>query len=328
MKILGGLDIKRWHAFLDSVEDATVFQTPEMSEVFASTKNYSPLFVAIEEDDEIQSLVLASLIKEGGGVKGAMSSRAVITGGPLAEGGNVGPLLGAFDERARSGALYAQIRNLRDMSQFRGAFEEAGYVYEEHLNYVHDLLRSPAEIFSDFSDGRKKGIKKAESRGIREKVAEGKGDVDVFYEILSHTYREARVPLADKSLFLAAWRILVPKGMARLVLALKGDEVLAARFYLTHRGIIHDWYAGASPKGKTDNASELLVWSAMRWGNANNYKLFDFGGAGKPGEHYGPGEFKRRFGGVKTTFGRFQKIYHPVRYLAGKKGYSILKKLG
>jgi len=299
-----------------------------MSEVFESTKNYKPLFVAIDEAGVTQSLVLASIIKEGGGIKGAMSSRAVVTGGPLLKGGIVGPLIGAFDKLARSETLYAQIRNLRDVSQFRETFEEAGYAYEEHLNYVHDLSRPPAEIFSDFSDGRKKGIKKAESRGIREKVAEEKGDVDIFYEILSHTYKEARVPLADKSLFLAAWRILVPKGMARLVLALKGDEVLAARFYLTHRGIIHDWYAGASPKGKTDNASELLVWSTMRWGNANNYKLFDFGGAGKPGEHYGPGEFKRRFGGIRTAFGRFQKIYHPVRYLAGKKGYGILRRLG
>ena len=299
-----------------------------MSEVFASTKNYKPLFVAIDEADVTQSLILASLIKEGGGIKGAMSSRAVITGGPLLKGGSVGSLIEAFDELARSEVLYAQLRNLRDMSQFRGTFEEAGYVFEEHLNYVHDLSRSPAIIFSDFSDGRKKGIRKAESRGIREKVAEEEGDVDIFYEIVSHTYKEAHVPLADKSLFFAAWRILVPKGMARLTLALKGDDVLAARFYLTHRGIIHDWYAGASPKGKAENASELLIWSAMKWGNANRYRLFDFGGAGRPGEDYGPGEFKRRFGGEQTAFGRFLKVYHPVRYLAGRKGYSMLKKLG
>lgn len=328
MRILKELDAKAWGAFLDSVPYATVFQSPEMRDVFTSTKNCAPLFTAVEDEGKVQCLVLASLIKEGGGIKGAMSARAVVTGGPLSVNGEFKAVLEAFDELARPKALYAQVRNLRDISSHRQTFEEAGYSFEDHLNYVHDLTKPPQAIFAGFSDSRKKGIKRAESRGITVKVAEEANDVDTAYEIISHTYTEAGVPLADKSLFHAAWRILVPIGMARLLLATRGKERLAARFILTSRGMIHDWYAGTAPEGKGQNANELLVWAAMQWGSANGYKLFDFGGAGRPGEDYGPGEFKRRFGGEQTEFGRFQKVYHPVKYMAGKKGYSILRRLG
>ena len=327
MKVRKSLNEKTWQHFLKGVTFANVFQTPEMYKVFSSTKNYEPILVAIEEGGDIKDIVLASLIKEGGGLKGSMSARAIVTGGPLSQDDDIKSLLVEFDEITRGKALYSQFRNLRDTSSYHQIFQQSGYNFEEHLNYTHNLTRSLKEINAGFSDGRKKGIKKAESLGL--KVREGdKSDLDDFYGMVERTYKDAGVPLADKSLFEAAFRELSPKKMILFILGSLHKNILAGRMVLAYNGMLHDWYAGSQPSARSQNANEFLVWHTMKWGHENGFSLFDFGGAGKPGEQYGPGEFKRRFGGTLTNFGRFQKIYHPIKHMIGRKGYELLRRVG
>ncbi len=298
-----------------------------MKEVFEATKNYESAVVAMEDGVEIIGLMLACIVKEGGGLKGSFSSRAIVTGGPLFRNHEVKGLVHAFDREISPRSLYAQIRNLRDMSSTREIFQALGYEYEGHLNYVHDLTRPLSEIWAGFSDGRRKGIKKAESRGMSF-IEGGKEDIDTFHALVDSTYDEVGVPLADKSIFASAWRVMASRGMARLFLAVDQNQVLAGRMILCYNGMLHDWYAGSAPTAKSKNANEFLVWSIMKWGAQQGFKLFDFGGAGKPGEKYGPGEFKRRFGGMLTNFGRFQKVYHPVKHFVGRKGYEVIRRLG
>jgi serine/alanine adding enzyme len=313
--------------FLEVVPESNIFQTPEMRDVFASTKNYEPKIIAMEHDGEIIDLVLGCIIKEGGGLKGSFSSRAIVTGGPLSRRADLTQLMRAFDEEVGPKSLYAQIRNLRDMSSSRRTLEGLGYEFEEHLNYVHNLTKPRSEIWEGFSEGRRKGIKKAESRGLK-LVEGGKEEIDDFYDMVSMTYKEAGIPLADKSLFASAWRFLEPRGMVHLFLVVHEERTLAGRMILAYNGILHDWYAGSVSTAKAQNASEFLVWSIMKWGSDNGFRHFDFGGAGRLGEKYGPGEFKRRFGGTLTNFGRFQKVYHPMKHFVGRKGYEVLRRIG
>ena len=318
----------KWNASLKTSPEANIFQTPEMRDVFAATKNYEPVIFATEIDGEVEDLLLGCIIKEGGGLKGTFSSRVIVTGGPLSRRGDIKKIMKAFDEAVGPESLYAQFRNLRDMSSRRQAFEELGYANEDHINYVHDLTRPIDEIWKGFNTSRRRGIRKAENGGVSVREAEEDDDIELLYELLRETYDAAGVPLADKSLFESAWRVLKPANMIRIVLGAKGKDTLAGRLYLTYRGAIYEWYAGGSSAGKEEHANELLVWETMRWGSNNGFKVFDFGGAGRPGEDYGPGEFKRLFGGTITSFGRFEKVYHPIKHMIGRKGYDLLRRLG
>jgi lipid II:glycine glycyltransferase (peptidoglycan interpeptide bridge formation enzyme) len=299
-----------------------------MRDVFAATKNYEPAILATEMDGEIEDLLLGCIIKEGEGLKGAFSSRAIVVGGPLSKRGDIREIVEAFDEVVGPDSLYAQFRNLRTMSSRRPAFEELGYAYEDHINYVHDLTKPVDEIWKGFNTSRRRGIKKAEKGGVMAREAEGDEDVEILYELLKETYEMAGVPVADKSLFVNTWRVLKPANMIRIVLGAKGKDTVAGRLYLTYRGTIYEWYAGSSSAGKEEHANEFLVWDTMQWGSRNGFRLFDFGGAGKRGEDYGPGEFKRLFGGTMTSFGRFEKTFHPVKHFVGRKGYDVLRRLG
>ena len=71
----------------------------------------------------------------------------------------------------------------------------------------------------------------------------------------------------------------------------------------------------------------LLPWKIMEWGHENGYKLFDFGGAGKPNIPYGVRDYKLKFGGDLVNFGRFEKVHKKYRMAFGKIGLKTLELL-
>ena len=101
--------------------------------------------------------------------------------------------------------------------------------------------------------------------------------------------------------------------MAKFFLAKHKDTYIGARVVLTYNNVIHDWYAGSLNNASSLYPNDYLVWYILKWGVENNYKLFDFGGAGKPDVEYGPREFKRRFGGDLVNHGRHTYIHSPQK---------------
>jgi serine/alanine adding enzyme len=65
----------------------------------------------------------------------------------------------------------------------------------------------------------------------------------------------------------------------------------------------------------------------LQWGAENGYRLYDFGGAGKPGEVYGVRDFKAKFGGRLVEYGRFTVTHAPIRIRLSKLGYRIYQQL-
>ena len=91
---------------------------------------------------------------------------------------------------------------------------------------------------------------------------------------------------------------------------------------------IYEWYV-CGKDGKYENVypGVLATWAAMQYANKNNIRVFDFMGAGKPGEDYGVREFKSKFGGELVEYGRYIYVSKPQLYKLGKLGVKVLKKL-
>jgi lipid II:glycine glycyltransferase (peptidoglycan interpeptide bridge formation enzyme) len=130
---------------------------------------------------------------------------------------------------------------------------------------------------------------------------------------MADTHRRLRVPFQSIELFRAAYEWLFPRGRAMFLSARRGDHTIAVRVVLIHDRIAYDWYSGSAPDAGDVHAEEGLVWAAMLQAKDRGATRFDFGGAGVPTEEYGPREFKRRFGGAMTNFGRFTKVLRPGR---------------
>jgi lipid II:glycine glycyltransferase (peptidoglycan interpeptide bridge formation enzyme) len=69
------------------------------------------------------------------------------------------------------------------------------------------------------------------------------------------------------------------------------------------------------------------MWEILRWGAENGYKVYDFGGAGKPEERSGVRDFKAKFGGQLVSYGRNTKNHSPQLIMVSKLGYKIYRKL-
>ncbi|RLI52815.1 MAG: GNAT family N-acetyltransferase, partial [Candidatus Thorarchaeota archaeon] len=72
--------------------------------------------------------------------------------------------------------------------------------------------------------------------------------------------------------------------------------------------------------------NELLMWHILRWGVENGYRVYDFGGAGKPDEEYGVRDFKAKFGGKLVCYGRNTCEHAPFLLKISQIGYQLVRR--
>ena len=328
-KITSNIKKEQWSNFVANHPKGSIFQTPEMFEVYKNTKRYEPVVLAaIDESDNIQALLLAHVIREFDGFLGSFSSRSIIQGGPLFVENAVGRealklLLQEYDKIAKEKALYTEIRNLHDNHSFRHSFDEMGYNYTDYLNFLVDLTKTKEELWKGLSKKRRNDIKRAKKRGVTIKEIEDKHFIPIFYDLIHETYKFAKLPLADISLFKSVFDSLVLKERAKFFLAEHEDNYIGAILILIYKERIYDWYAGACRDYLRLCPNDLLGWHSIEWGSENGYHIFDFGGAGKPSEEYGVRDFKKQFGGKLVNYGRYVKIHSPKKLWLAEKGFEV-----
>jgi len=313
-----------WSTFLDSQPGSSIFQSPALNRVYERTVGFRPFVVAAESQSEISALVSGAIVSYSTGRLARLASRAIVIGGPLGEKSSFPAILAALDRLAGKSALCTQIRNLREPSD-RSIFEPLGYHWEDHTNYIIDLNQREESLWRGMSKARRKAIERADRIGVT--LVDLKTEqVPFVYDLLRETYSRAAVPLADVSLFENAMEVLGPSGQLWAVAASLDDSPCAARFVLRWKGTLFDWYAGSSELGRKSHADEWLVWRILLRGAQQGCVEFDFGGAGPPGTSYGPGEFKRRFGGTPINPGRFQKVYRPLTMRLSKVAFEAWRR--
>jgi lipid II:glycine glycyltransferase (peptidoglycan interpeptide bridge formation enzyme) len=154
-----------------------------------------------------------------------------------------------------------------------------------------------------------------------------RGQLIEWYRLVRKSYREARVPLADRSLFEAAFDILHPKGMVQFWLGCIDSNYVAASAELVYKDLIYGWYSGVDRAFAAEQPGEMLMWHVLAWGAQNGYKTYDFGGAGKPGEANGVRDFKAKFGGQLVSYGRNTLVHSPALLRFSERGYQFYRQL-
>jgi serine/alanine adding enzyme len=327
------IDPEDWDHYVKNHPYGNIFQTQSMAAVWNQTKRRETLsLAALDDARKIIAVLQAVIIKERTDILGNFLARAVIHGGPLYLNTDKGQnaaivLLKEYDKICQKRALYSEIRNFWDTSSTNSLFMQSGYQYEEHLNYLIDLDKSEDELWKGIHKARKKNINRATKYGVIVEEFNNKNMIPIFYKLLQETYNNVKIPLADISFFESAFKHLASKNMVKFFLARSEDRFIGARAVLTYKNFVHDWYAGASNDALSLYPNDILVWHILKWGIENHYKVFDFGGAGKPDVEYGPREFKRRFGGELVNYGRYSRVYSPIKLKIAENGYGFYKRL-
>jgi lipid II:glycine glycyltransferase (peptidoglycan interpeptide bridge formation enzyme) len=333
MQIVRSLDETLWRSFVSRHPLGNIFHTPEMFQVFARAKRHAPLLWAtVDRDAQPLALLLPVQITLFPGPLRSVSTRAIVYGSVLYESGPKGTealetLLESYAQQTK-GVLFTEMRNLTDLGGIQPMLQAYGFQYEEQLNYLIPLDLPSEEVLQNIGRRTRKRIRRALRQGeLVIKEVERREELTLFYDLVSKSYAAARVPLADVSLFEAAFDLLHPKGMVKFLLAWVGDQCVGASAELAYKDVIFGWYSGVDRSFSSYVPNELLMWYILEWGAENGYRVYDFGGAGRSDEEYGVRDFKAKFGGDLVSYGRNALVHAPRRLAMSKIGYQVYRSL-
>ncbi len=321
-----------WQDFVLQNPQGNIFHTPQMFQVYTAAKNHAPHLWAAQQGAQILALFLPVELSLYPGLARHFTTRAVVYGSTLCQPDAQGyaaldELLRHYRRNASPAVLYTELRNLHQQTDQRTVLESNGFIYEDHLDYLVDLNRPPEEIFNQIGKRTQKNLRQ-EMKKNRVFVEElrSRDQIPEWYRVLKRTYQARSVPLADISLFYAAYDILTPLKMVRFSQALINHTVAAVSVELLYKDRVFGWYGGTQREFTAFIPNEILTWSILQWGAQNGYALYDFGGAGKPGEPYGVRDFKAKFGGQLVNFGRYVYKNHPMRLALSQTVYELLRR--
>ena len=305
-----------------------------MFQVFSQAKGYRPtLLAALNQEDEITVLFIPVQITLMEGLLRPLTTRAIAYGSVLCSPGVQGSqalaaLLNAYSQSTKNQVLFTEMRNLSDLSVLQPVLLQSGFEHEQHLNYLIDLIHTPMEVMQNIGTRTRKHIRQALRKGTV--IVEEFSDPNLlpaWYELVRKSYKNARVPLAERSLFDAAFNILRPRGMAQFWIARIHSTCVAASVELVYKDVIYGWYSGIDRTYSSEAPGELLMWHVLEKGAMNGYRIYDFGGAGRPDEKSGVRDFKAKFGGQMVCYGRNIKVHSPGLLRWSEKGYQIYRHL-
>jgi CelD/BcsL family acetyltransferase involved in cellulose biosynthesis len=331
MNIVRQLDEHPWREFVDNHPQGCIFHTPEMFQVFARAKGHRPdVWAALDENGRPLALLLPVQVTLMDGLLRRFTTRAIAYGSVLCAPGKgkqaLAMLLQAYQQETRRAALFTELRNPSDLGDLQPLLQDHGFTYQDHLNYLIDLGCPSETILQRMGARTRKKIRHALRQGqVMIEEATRPEQATICYELLRKTYATAHVPLADRSLFRAAFEILYPCGMVKFLLARVGEKYVAGSVELTYKDTIYGWYGGMDRAYSDHIPNELLLWHIFQWGAENGYKVYDFGGAGKPGEKYGVRDFKAKFGGELVCYGRNTCIHAPALYRVSQWAYTVYR---
>ena len=324
------IDKYKWGEFVFNHPHGNIFQTPEMYEVYENTKNYEPVFLAtVNEKDEILGTLLAVIQKEYSGFLGNFTARSIIFGGPLIKDDNpkiLDYILKEYNKVIRKKVIYSQFRNFWDWGDSKEIFVKNGFEYEAHLNILVALTKSEEQLWKEVNSKRRNEIRRAKKENTIFSVKNTVNDLHECYMILKSVYQRAKLPIPNFIFFENIFKNTDNNLGLKLFCAYYENEIIGCMLALSYKDTIYDFYAGSYNEFYNKYPNDLIPWEVFLWGKNNGYKIFDFGGAGKPNKPYGVRDYKKKFGGELVNFGRYEKVHKPFMYNLAKIGFNFWQK--
>lgn len=332
IEIVNYLPEKEWSDFVYQLPYGSIFHTREMYEVFTKTENYFPELWAAVSNGRILALLtpvyinlFSSYFLRSITTRAVCFGSALFVDGPEGKQGLVHLLLN-YSEQAKKKAIFTELRNIYNFNSVKSLFCQCGFQFEDHLNFLINLETSYENVFKRIGARTRKNIKRAmQKQQVEIEEVNKEEELITCYHLLKNTYRRVSVPLADFSLFKAAFEVLLPKKMIRITLARVKGHPVAVSLDLLYKKKIYAWYGGVDRQYKSYLPNELLTWDVLKWGCQNGFELYDFGGAGRPEQKYGVRDFKAKFGGQQVNYGRFLNIHSKLIYYLDIVFYNLFR---
>jgi lipid II:glycine glycyltransferase (peptidoglycan interpeptide bridge formation enzyme) len=269
---------------------------------------------------------------------GGLGRLAYVPKGPVVEWvdeGQMEQLMPALDQAARSrGAIALTVEpDLPDEPAHGERLRALGFhvsslpPVQPRRTLVIDITAEEDDILLAMKSKTRYNIRLAGRRGVTVRTG-SEEDVSIFNALLATTAARADFGIHEPAYYESAYRLFVPRGWARLLLAEVGGDPVAGLmvFALPPRS----WYFyGASTSAHREKMpTYLLQWEAIRWAKSIGCTTYDMWGIPDQDQEtleeeftdrsdglWGVYRFKRGFGGdLVRTIGAWDRVYAPLRY--------------
>lgn len=303
------------------------FQSERFLTFISEGSSFEPFRFSVLRSGQEVARIQGFIQRDGGPIKRFLSRRAIVNSGPfLAE--DITPtelkeLLRKCSEGLRRKAIYIETRNFRDYTKYRKIFEECGFQYESHYDFIVNT-----ESF-EIAEGN---LGKSRKRDIRTSLRDGAKVIDnpteeqvkAFYSVLEDLYKtKIKTPLFPLEFFVN----LFHNGFSKFILVKYQEEIIGGTVCVFDDDTVYEWFAcGRDGVYKNIFPSTLATWSGIKFAAESGRKCFDMMGAGAPRDGgYGVRDFKAKFGGELVEYGRFRYVCNKPLYSLGKAAVRIMK---
>jgi lipid II:glycine glycyltransferase (peptidoglycan interpeptide bridge formation enzyme) len=244
-------------------------------------------------------------------------------------------LLASLDSAARSqGAIALMVEpDLADEAAHRERLHALGFCpspfgsLQPRRTIVVDVSPDEDVILAAMKSKTRYNVRLAARRGVTVREA-GEADLPAFHALMAATAARDSFGVHTPSYYEAAYRLFVPGGWARLLLAEVTGESVAALMVFALPPRAWYFYGASGDAHREKMPTYLLQWEAMRWARSLGCTTYDLYGVPDEDEEtleaeftrrrdglWGVYRFKRGFGGrLVRSVGAWDRVYAPVRY--------------
>ena len=302
---------------------------------YKKVQNFEPfLFLCEDDNSKCKGVLLAVRIKEGSLIKGFLSSRIVIYGGPIIIEDEkkqevLELLLKTLVNELAHRCIFIQFRNFFNWNDHeKQVFNKNGFSFRDRLNLLV-VTKDGNTAISSISNSKQRQISYSIRSGAKITDPESLDEVRVLYKMLESLYNnKVKKPFPTWSFFKEFYNLSII-GKLGIIKLIKIDNTIIGGIVcpVTKGKNIYEWYVvGLDREFKKNYPSVLATWAPIEFAIQNKLQYFDFMGLGKPENSYGVRDFKLKFGNNVVNYGRFgrrNKLLYPIVEFA----YIILRNL-
>jgi CelD/BcsL family acetyltransferase involved in cellulose biosynthesis len=298
------IDSVDW-AYLDSCPDQTVFQTRGWLSFIAETQDAEPVVATLNEGQHIVGY-FTGLITNKFGLR--------ILGSPFrgwtTQYMGFCPSPGIRSQLAISALRRFVFEDLRcvhleiaDRSLALNELNILGFEHSMEATFEIDLTLNDDTLLSNMSKSCRWCIRKAQKNGVVIEEAHDLEFADDYYAQLKDVFaKQSLVPTYGVERVRALLKHMHPTGRLLLLRARdpEGRCIATGIFAGTNRTAFL-WGAASWRKYQNLLPNEMIQWYAMTYWRERGISVYDMGGGG---------DYKRKYGGVETSFPWFRMSKH------------------
>ena len=304
-----GVPVQEWNRIVEESPNGLIFHLSDWLDILESTQRIRLIRYGLYSDQDGNELVGVFPVFVGhyGPIRVA-GSPLIVEDTPY-----MGPV--CADHLLIDALRATQVAVRKEASYFRALLhctlsevdcsqlQSEGFVCITKHTHKLDLTKGIESVWKNMEGRCRTSVRKAEKAEIAvTKVSglpEGFVALSSYYRLVDDVYhRQKRQPPNPLELFRRLWEKLYLKGMLSLFMARLHGRDIGGILLAHYKGRVY-YLDGASDRQFAAHcATNLLLWKAIQWSNAEGYREFDFVGSDIPRLS----NFKASFGGELTSY--------------------------